>query len=154
MKTTVGTYRVIYGMLDDKAFAAVVPLSRRSRLREPMLYPDDRIPKYVRDSISHRLPHVAYCYLIHADRPIGNPLKKTGQAQHYLGYARNIELRHLRHIAGKGSSIMRAFSIQGIPTHIVRVWVGDRFFERKLKRQNNRVRLCPKCNSQTLKEAA
>lgn len=142
MQTTVGSYRVIFA---DNRKVYIVPLGKRCKLKEPILYDREQVPKYVRDYVEFRLRYMGYIYLIHAESKIGNPNKPTGQAQHYMGFAKDVDLRLLRHIGGRGAAIMRAFSQANIPTRVVRVWIGDRYFERKLKNGHNRVRLCPIC---------
>lgn len=78
-------------------------------------------------------------YLLHFDRPLEH-------AQHYLGFADDIDARIERHRAGNGSKLVRAALDAGIGFRLVRVWEGmDRNGERKLKKRKNGCKLCPLC---------
>ena len=89
-------------------------------------------------------------YLIHFDKPLGNPKKKHGQAQHYIGYTEDLKTRLEEHERGNGAKIMAAVSKRGIPWKIVRVWTGDGNFERKLKNRKNAKHLCPLCRGEEI----
>ncbi|MFZ5915532.1 MAG: endonuclease [Chloroflexota bacterium] len=85
-------------------------------------------------------------YLLHFDRPIGDPANPRGQAQHYLGYADDLDARIERHRAGNGAAIVRAVNQAGIGWTVARVWPdGDRDLERRLKRRHDGPGLCPIC---------
>jgi predicted GIY-YIG superfamily endonuclease len=87
-------------------------------------------------------------YLIHFARPIGDLDNPHGQAQHYLGYAEDLDARLQRHRSGNGSAIMAAVVDRGISWSVVRTWSGDRNFERRLKNRKNHPRLCPVCREE------
>ncbi len=77
-------------------------------------------------------------YILKFDRPLGNPANKHGQAQFYVGYAKNVEGRLHYHLAGRGACITRAAVQQGIGFEVVLVIKeGDRALERKIKAQKN-----------------
>ena len=79
-------------------------------------------------------------YLLHFDPPYKH-------ARHYLGWARNIDLRVEHHRAGRGARLTQVAVENGIQMDLVRVWDGaDRTFERKLKNGKNTPHLCPRCN--------
>jgi hypothetical protein len=61
-------------------------------------------------------------YLIHFDRPIGDPGNPRGQARHYIGYADDLERRLAQHRSGNGSALMAAVARVGIPWQVVRTW--------------------------------
>jgi putative endonuclease len=84
-------------------------------------------------------------YLIHFDRPLGDPNNPRGQAQHYIGYADNLAERIVQHWHGNGAKIIAAAVAAGITWSCVRTWPGDRKLERKLKNLHNAPRLCPVC---------
>ena len=86
-------------------------------------------------------------YLIHFDRPLGNPDNPRGQAQHYIGYADDLERRLAQHRSGNGSALMAAVTRAGIGWQVARTWPdGDRTLERRLKRMKAAPRLlCPIC---------
>lgn len=86
-------------------------------------------------------------YLIHFDRPLGNPDNPRGQAQHYIGYAADLEARLEAHRNGNGSALMAAVQRAGIGWSVARTWPdGDRALERRLKRMKAAPRLlCPIC---------
>jgi predicted GIY-YIG superfamily endonuclease len=80
-------------------------------------------------------------YLLHFDQPYRH-------AQHYLGYADNIERRIAEHRAGRGAKLTAAVVAAGIEFRVVRTWPGDREEERRLKgKRSKRVALrCPVCH--------
>lgn len=84
-------------------------------------------------------------YLIHFDEPLAH-------AQHYIGYAEDINERLNAHRVGRGARLLAACNAVGISYRIVRIWNGpgaDRNFERRLKRRKNARRLCPTCRKET-----
>lgn len=89
-------------------------------------------------------------YLIHFDRPIGDPANPRGQARHYIGYAADLEARLEAHRRGNGSAIMAAVARAGIGWTVARTWPdGDRDLERRLKRLKATPRLlCPLCREE------
>jgi hypothetical protein len=80
-------------------------------------------------------------YLIHFDRPLHH-------ARHYLGYCADgtLEVRLIRHRAGRGARLLAVLRELNIGWRVVRVFEGDRKIERRLK-ANSRVRLCPVCRA-------
>lgn len=78
-------------------------------------------------------------YLIHFDR-------KLRHAQHYLGFADDVDKRLKRHRSNRGARLLAACNRLGIEWKCVRRWdEGDRAFERKLKGLKNAKSLCPVC---------
>ncbi len=77
-------------------------------------------------------------YLLHFDRPYKH-------AQHYIGYAADVEARIARHKRGYGANLVKVCMKAGIGFTVVRVWEGDRSLERRLKSRHNSRRLCPIC---------
>lgn len=78
-------------------------------------------------------------YLIHFEQPFKH-------ARHYLGWTKDLEARLASHLAGRGSSLIKAVNAAGIDWRLVRTWEGvDRFFERKLKNRGGAARICPCC---------
>ena len=67
-------------------------------------------------------------YLIHFDRPLHH-------ARHYLGYCADgtLEVRLIRHRAGRGARLLAVLRELGIGWQVVRVFEGDRRLERRLK---------------------
>ena len=80
-------------------------------------------------------------YLLHFERPISS----RHTCQHYIGYTDDLARRMQAHRAGNGARLVEVAAERGIGFEIVRVWRGDRAFERRLKRQHNGPRLCPIC---------
>lgn len=81
------------------------------------------------------------CYLLHFDRPYRH-------AQHYLGWARNLEARLAEHATGSGGRAARLIQVvtaAGIGYTLARTWPGSRGRERQLKRQGGHSRHCPLC---------
>jgi len=88
------------------------------------------------------------CYLLHFEQPY-RPGRHPG-AQHYVGYADDIERRIQTHRKGHGSPLVAAVLAVGIDVRLVRTWPGaDRRFERKLhNRHGSRLCLEPECVSE------
>ena len=84
-------------------------------------------------------------YLLHFERPLGNPATPHGQARHYIGSCWDLETRCKEHAHGAGAAIMRAAGAAGIPWQVVRTWEGGRKLERKLKARHDAPGLCPVC---------
>lgn len=91
-------------------------------------------------------------YLLHFDRPIGDPANPHAQAQHYIGWAANLNGRLAHHASGTGSRLMAAVSRAGIEWQVARTWEGEtRNFERKLKNYHKTRQLCPICSGHVSK---
>lgn len=97
--------------------------------------------KYI--CIVHTMPHV---YLIHFDKPIGNPDNPRAQAQHYLGWANDVLERLDQHKQGSSARIMRYVYQNNIGLSIVRLWEGSAYIESRLKLLHDNKSLCPVCN--------
>jgi predicted GIY-YIG superfamily endonuclease len=70
-------------------------------------------------------------------------------AGHYLGFCEDLDKRIAQHRAGNGARLMAVIAGAGIGWKVVKVWRGDRAFERRLKRRKNAPRrLCPVCRGQ------
>jgi predicted GIY-YIG superfamily endonuclease len=84
-------------------------------------------------------------YLVHLDQKLGSS-HPNGSAGHYLGTTINLAQRLTTHREGKGAKILAAAVERGIGFDVVRTWPGGRAEERRLKRQRNAPRLCPRCS--------
>jgi hypothetical protein len=86
-----------------------------------------------------------HIYLLHFSMQVAH-------AQHYIGWAIQGKLfaRLAQHEAGNGASspLVRALLAQGGTFRLARVWDGDRFLERKLKKRKNARELCPICRGE------
>ena len=81
-------------------------------------------------------------YLLHLDAPIS----EHHTAQHYIGWARNLDARIEHHRGGTGARFTQVAGERGIGFDVVRTWEDvDRNFERKLKDRHAAPRLCPVC---------
>ncbi|OJW08019.1 MAG: hypothetical protein BGO49_20735 [Planctomycetales bacterium 71-10] len=84
-----------------------------------------------------------HVYLIHFQT-------RYRHAGHYLGFATDLEQRLDQHRAGRGARLLEVVGGAGIGWKVVRVWAGDRAFERTLKRRKKAPkRLCPICRGDT-----
>ena len=85
-------------------------------------------------------------YLLHFDKPLGDPQNPRGQAWHYLGWTKNLAARLALHRKGRShAKIMRAVFEAGITFRLVKTWPGDPKLEKKIKRQHNHPRHCHIC---------
>ena len=91
-----------------------------------------------------------HVYLVCFDALLGDLANPKGRAGHYLGWADDVDARMAEHRAGRGARILAACVQRGIAFHVVRTWAdADRSFERRLKRQHNAWKHCPRCRSAT-----
>jgi predicted GIY-YIG superfamily endonuclease len=84
-------------------------------------------------------------YLVHLDQKLGSS-HPLGGARHYLGQTQDLEQRLETHRAGLGARILAAAVERGISFDVVRTWDGGREVERRLKRQHNAPKMCPRCS--------
>jgi len=77
-------------------------------------------------------------YLLHFDAPLAH-------AQHYVGYAEDLEARIVRHRKGNGARLVAVFAEKGIGFSVACTWSGDRTEERRIKNMKMAPRLCPIC---------
>jgi predicted GIY-YIG superfamily endonuclease len=85
---------------------------------------------------------VTVVYLIHRD----GPMPERHHARHYIGSAVELEPRLKEHESGGGARLTQVWVESGAAFHCSRTWKGDRYLERRLKRQKHARRLCPVCN--------
>jgi predicted GIY-YIG superfamily endonuclease len=85
------------------------------------------------------------CYLVHLATRLGSS-HPNGSAGHYLGTTVNLDRRLAQHRDGTGARILAAAVERGIGFDVVRTWPGGRDEERRLKRQHNAPKLCPRCS--------
>ena len=80
-------------------------------------------------------------YLLHFKEPLEH-------AQHYIGFCHSLEKLPERlgyHRRGNGSKLLRAVMLAGGDFECVRVFVGSKTDERRLKNRHYAPRLCPMC---------
>ncbi len=77
-------------------------------------------------------------YLLHFDRPLAH-------AQHYVGFAVNVEARIKSHRKGTGARLPAVFAELGIGFTVAHTWPGDRTEERRIKNMRSSPKLCPIC---------
>jgi hypothetical protein len=88
---------------------------------------------------------VGVIYLLHFDRPIGDPTNPRGYACHYTGWTLDLPARLVDHAAGRGARLMQVVGEQQIDWQLARIWTGTRARERSLKRSGGAARRCPVC---------
>lgn len=93
---------------------------------------------------------MAVVYLIHLERPLGDLSNPRGQAQHYLGFAHDLDARLMAHRNGQGARLLAAANAVGIAWDVVQTWEGGRDLERRLKRRKKARCLCPVCRLSAL----
>lgn len=81
-------------------------------------------------------------YLLHFKKRIC----PSHPAQHYLGYAFDLDERIREHSLAPRPRLTQVALERNIGFKVAEVWEGDRFLERRLKRQKNGRKLCPICN--------
>lgn len=80
-------------------------------------------------------------YLLHFDTPYPAGMRPG----HYLGWTEDLDDRVAAHRAGLGARLMAVIADAGIGFVVARTWLGDRNFERRLKKRHMHRRLCPIC---------
>ncbi len=83
-------------------------------------------------------------YLLHFNEPISP--KHT--AQHYIGFADDVDRRLKEHQIGQGARLTQVAIERGISWQLARVWEGDRTRERQIKKWHNGPKLCPICQEE------
>lgn len=81
-----------------------------------------------------------YVYLLHFDGKIAD------HAQHYLGWASNVDTRIAQHKAGNGARITAELKRLGMTFEVVAIWPGTRNDERRMKRRHHHSRYCHVCS--------
>ncbi len=89
---------------------------------------------------------VGTVYLIHFSEPIGSARHR---AQHYIGWAVDVEARLQEHLAGRGARILAYVAAAGITGEVARTWAGTRELERRLKASGHYQRHCPVCGGRS-----
>jgi len=84
------------------------------------------------------MARVGVIYLLHFEQPYQH-------AQHYLGWAIELESRLADHAAGRGARLLAVVRSAGISWRLARTWEGTRARERQIKRQGGLSRSCPLC---------
>jgi len=94
-------------------------------------------------------PRVGTIYLIHLR-------KRMGHAQHYCGFTTDLKRRIKTHKAGgvHAARLLAAAKDAGITWSVVATWTGTREDERRMKRNNDLARTCPKCREKVLRRKA
>lgn len=96
-------------------------------------------------------------YILHYERPLGNPDNARAMAQHYTGFAENLEERLEEHrtgnYAGKVAKLPKAFQLAGIGFTVAHLETGvpqarEYQFKRKIK---NARHACPICRAELAK---
>jgi predicted GIY-YIG superfamily endonuclease len=82
-----------------------------------------------------------FVYLLHFSRPIS----EHHTCQHYVGFTTNLPARIQSHRMGGGARLTQVAKERGISFEVVRVWLGNRDLERRIKQYHCSNRLCPHC---------
>lgn len=84
---------------------------------------------------------VGTVYLLHFDKPYKH-------AEHYCGFATNLDARLEHHRNGTGARLMQVIRDAGIGFTLARTWEGEtRTKERRLKNGGGLNRVCPICKA-------
>lgn len=78
-------------------------------------------------------------YILRFDRPLGNPEKKYGTAQWYIGWCKagGLKRRLKQHREGKGARLTAAAAQKGISFELIVCYPGTRADERRAKNYKN-----------------
>lgn len=140
MKELVGNYII---SIEDNSIEVIPIKQHRLKPRQIATYAEAHTlqPNYVRDYCLRKLRYIGYIYMYHFDERYPNGRRP----QHYIGFAKDVEYRELRHLAGRGAKLLKAVTEKGIGWTLVKVWVGDRYLERRLKKNGHFDRHCVIC---------
>ena len=86
-----------------------------------------------------------HVYLVCFDAPLGDLANPKGRAGHYLGWADNVDARMAEHRAAGVPAFSPPASSAALLRGGPRRNDVDRSFERRLKRQHNAWKHCPRC---------
>jgi predicted GIY-YIG superfamily endonuclease len=90
---------------------------------------------------------IGWVYTLHFDQPIGDTSNRYGYAQHYTGWAVDLDARLATHTAGNGARLLEVVSARGIGWKIASLERGTRDRERQLKARGA-ARRCPICRAE------
>ncbi len=107
----------------------------------------DRWRRSLAELDADRRARMGTIYLCHFERKLGDVTNPHGWAQHYVGWARDLDKRLAVHRSGHGARILAACNERGIDWRVVKTWRGTRSDERRLKDAHNHARFCPICQS-------
>jgi predicted GIY-YIG superfamily endonuclease len=104
------------------------------RIDPPAAPPCDTRPTHAR-----RKSPWGVIYILRFERPLGNPHKRKGLAQFYIGWCElgRINKRLREHRQGRGAKITQAFAKEKIGFELVVCFSGTRDDERRVKRYGN-----------------
>lgn len=83
-------------------------------------------------------------YLFHFNSPLGNLANRRAQAQHYCGFAQDLDARIAKQLAGRGAKLVAAALKQGLIFELYH-WPAPLATEKLVKRAKNTARYCPAC---------
>lgn len=85
-----------------------------------------------------------HVYLFHFNAPLGNLSNRRAQAQHYVGFAEDLDRRLAAQLAGKGAKIVAAALKQGLVFELYH-WPACLAQEKLLKKTKKASLYCPAC---------
>src|SRR4051794_33395898 len=83
-------------------------------------------------------------YLFHFNAPLGNLSNPRAQAQHYIGFAEDLDSRIKKQLAGKGAKLVAAALSRGLVFELYH-WPACLATEKLIKRAKHTSRYCPAC---------
>ena len=87
-------------------------------------------------------------YLLHYETPVGDTTRPIARAQHYTGWANDVEARTGHHRSGTSHAALPTYMAQkGIDFVVARTRPGTKNDERKIKNAGGATRYCPVCTT-------
>jgi predicted GIY-YIG superfamily endonuclease len=87
---------------------------------------------------------VGHCYLFHFNAPLGNLANRRAQAQHYFGFAEDLDSRIAKQLAGRGAKLVAAALKQGLIFELYH-WPACLATEKLVKKTKKTALYCPAC---------
>lgn len=85
-----------------------------------------------------------HLYIFHFNAPLGNLSNPRAQAQHYCGFAEDLDARLSKQLAGRGAKLVAAALKQGLIFEIYH-WPATLAVEKLVKRRKETAVFCPAC---------
>jgi hypothetical protein len=85
-----------------------------------------------------------HLYLFHFNAPLGNLSNRRAQAQHYVGFAEDLDSRIAKQLAGKGAKLVAAALSRGLVFELYH-WPACLATEKLIKRRKETAVFCPAC---------
>lgn len=85
-----------------------------------------------------------HLYIFHFNAPLGNLANRRAQAQHYVGFAEDLDSRIAKQLAGRGAKLVAAALAKGLVFELYH-WPACLAQEKLVKKTKKTALYCPAC---------